>query len=110
LEFEHDEQYRSQWIVSTKEFLIQEVKLLDDTADEILSKEGTLIIALSSENIDGQRPEKGIGRMNDKEAEFSQFLAKYLKPEKTKILFEKKQAFYERFINDPTKVRAPATN
>jgi len=110
LEFERDDQYRSQWIVSTKEFLIQEVKLLDDKADEILSKEGTLIITLASENIDGQRPEKGIGRMNDKEAEYNQYLAQYLKPNNLKILRDKKQSFYERYINDPTKARSPATS
>lgn len=110
LEFEHDDEYRSQWIVAIKEYLIQEAKLLDDTADEILSKEGTLIITLSSENIDGLRPEKGIDRMNDKESEFNQYLTQYLKPEKRKILMEKKQAFYERFINDSTKSRVPATN
>lgn len=110
LEFEHDDEYRSQWIVSTKEFLIQEAKLIDDKADELLSKEGTLIIALSSENIDGQRPEKGISRMNETEAEFNKFLAQNLNPEKIRLLMEKKQAFYERYINDPSKARAPAAS
>lgn len=109
LEFEHDDEYRSQWIVSTKEFLIQEAKLIDDKADELLSKEGTLIIALSGENIDGLRPEKGISRMNETEGEFNKFLAQNLKPETIKLLKEKKQAFYERYINDPSKARAPAT-
>lgn len=110
LEFEHDDEYRSQWIVSTKEFLIQETKLIDDKADELLSKEGTLIIALASENIDGQRPEKGISRMNETESEFNKFLAQNLNQEKIKLLKEKKQTFYERYINDPNKNRVPAAS
>lgn len=110
LEFEHDDEYRGQWIVSTKEFLIQEAKLIDDKADELLSKEGTLIIALSSENIDGQRPEKGISRMNETESEFNKFLAQNLNAEKIKLLKEKKQSFYERYINDPNKNRTPAAS
>jgi hypothetical protein len=110
IEFEKDDQYRNQWIVSTKEFLIQEAKLIDDKADELISKEGSLVIALEHEvpTIDGRNPEKGIMRMREKESEYLQLLTQTLNDEKKQALKEKKQAFYERYINDPAKTRGPA--
>lgn len=108
LDFEKDDQYRSQWIVSIKEYLIQEAKLIDDKADEIISKEGSLIIALSSETIDGRNPERGIMRMREKETTYMQLIAASLSEDKKKIFFEKKKSFFERYINDPIKFRGPA--
>ncbi len=110
VEFEKDDQYRNQWIVATKEFFIQEAKLIDDKADEIISKEGSLIIALEREvpTIDGRNPEKGIMRMREKESEYLQLLTQTLSNEIRQALKEKKQAFYERYINDPAKTRGPA--
>lgn len=110
IEFEMDDQYKSQWIVTMKDFLVQEGKVIDDKADELISKEGSLISVLVGEipTIDGRNPEKGIMRMRDKENEYIQVLSQFLDEEKKNLLKEKKQAFYERYLNDPAKVRGPA--
>jgi pSer/pThr/pTyr-binding forkhead associated (FHA) protein len=110
LEFEKDDQYRSQWIVAIKEFLIQEAKLLDDKADELISKEGTLVLSLEREisSIDGRNPQNGIDRMREIENKYTLLLTAILDNEKRQTLKEKKQAFYERYINDPGKARGPA--
>ena len=110
VEFEKDDQYRSQWIVAIKEFLLQEAKLIDDKADELISKEGSLVIWLDSEvaTIDGRNPEKGISRMREKENEYTQMLTQTLNDETRRAFKEKKQAFYERYINDSSKNRGPA--
>lgn len=108
LDFERDEQYRNQWIVSIKEFLIQEAKIIDDKADEIIAKEGSLIIELSNESIDGRNPDRGLSRMYDKEAAFMALLATNLSEGLRNQFFEKKQLFFEQYLSDPIKSRSPA--
>lgn len=110
VEFENDEQYKSQWIVAIKEYLTQEAKIQDDKADELISKEGALINSLSGEvaTIDARQADKGIARMREIEIPFIVLLTQSMNDEIRKGYQEKKQAFYERFINDPAKFRGPA--
>ena len=110
LDFENNDQYRNQWIVEIKEYLIQKAKLIDDRADEILSKEGALIAALSAEKIDGRNPEMGINKMNEIESEFNQLLAKHLNQDFINHLKEKKKNFFEKFSTDLKNNRIPATS
>lgn len=110
LEFENDEQFRNQWIVSIKEYLMVEGKLLDDKADEIISKEGSLIVGLSQEmlSIDARNAEKGISRMREKENAYTELLTRSMNDETRKGFREKKQSFYERYMNDNSRQRGPA--
>lgn len=83
---------------------------MDDKADEIITKEGSLVIALEGEipMIDGRNPQVGIMRMRDRENQFVQLLTDSLSEETRRLFFEKKQTFYDRFMQDPSKVRGPA--
>lgn len=111
IDFEKDDEYRSQWIVSIKEFLMKEGKIMDDRADEIITKEGSLVIWLESEiaTIDGRNPQNGIMRMREKENEFVKLLMDSLNDDARRGFFEKKKNFFERYLGDDSKLRGPAT-
>lgn len=110
VEFENDEDYKKRWIVDIKQHLIENGQIMDDKADELISKEGALVVALAAEvsGIDARNAEVGIARMRDKENVYVELLTQNLSNEMRQGFNEKKKSLYEQFISDPSKARGPA--